>query len=208
LSNRQGSNRSKQNGKQPKKITINLFIEEDVINKIRRDAEEYGVSLNARINGILTKYINFYKRAEEYGAAVIVSTQFAVFIELMDEEKAVDIMQTDGTATMIAYFQHNNIPITLDSIIQVAFANVAIASGVCTKFSQHTDEEGYRCLVFDHRYGIKWSRIISKVFIEDFIMVMISIYVLSQVNQISTFHSCITYSTTLSRKGSIFIINS
>jgi hypothetical protein len=73
-------------------------------------------------------------------------------------------MQTDGTATMLAYFQHNNIPITLDSIIEVAFANVSIASGVCTKFTQHIDEEGYRCLVFDHRYGIKWSRIISKVF--------------------------------------------
>jgi hypothetical protein len=165
LSNRgQEPKKYKENRRQPKKVTINLFVEEDVINKIRLDAEENGVSLNARINGILTKYINFYKRAEEYGAAVIVSTQFGVFIELMDEEKMTEIMQTDGAATMIAYFQHNNIPITLDSIIEVAFANVSISSGMCTKFSQHWDEEGYRHLVFDHRYGIKWSRIISSAF--------------------------------------------
>jgi hypothetical protein len=60
------------------------------------------ISLNAAINGILTKYVNFYKRAEEYGSAVIVSTQFAVFIELMDEEKTTEIMSRDGAATMIA----------------------------------------------------------------------------------------------------------
>ena len=149
---------------EPKKTTVNLSRDTDTFEALKKDAQDKKASLNAAINGILTKYVNFYKRAEEYGSAVIVSTQFAVFIELMDEEKTAEIMSRDGTATMIAYFQHNNIPITLDSIIDIAFATVSIASGVCTKFSQHRDEEGYRCLVFDHRYGIKWSRIVSKVF--------------------------------------------
>jgi hypothetical protein len=144
LNNPQGF-KKKDSRQQPRRVTVNLFIEEGIVNSLRQDAQDKRVSLNARINEI-------------------VSTQFAVFIELMDEEKTAEIMQTDGTATMLAYFQHNNIPITLDSIIEVAFANVSIASGVCTKFTQHIDEEGYRCLVFDHRYGIKWSRIIAKVF--------------------------------------------
>lgn len=146
------------------KTTINLAINTKIIKVLRADAQEKGISLNARINGILAKYVNFYKRAEEYGSAVITSTQFAVFIELMDGKKAAEIMKTDGTASIIAYFQHNNIPITLDSVIEVTFANVAIASGVCTKFSQNRDEEGYRYLVFDHKYGIKWSTIVSEVF--------------------------------------------
>jgi hypothetical protein len=147
-----------------KKDTITLSIDANILEALKEDAQANMLSVNAAINRILTKYVNFYKRAEEYGSAVIVSTQFSVFIDLMDEEKVTEIMQTDGTATMIAYFQHNNIPITLDSIINIAFANVALISGVCTKFSQHRDQEGFRYLVFDHRYGLKWSRIISKAF--------------------------------------------
>jgi hypothetical protein len=86
LNNPQGF-KKKDSRQQPRRVTVNLFIEEGIVNSLRQDAQDKRVSLNARINEILSKYINFYKRAEEYGSAVIVSTQFAVFIELMDEEK-------------------------------------------------------------------------------------------------------------------------
>lgn len=156
--------RGSEDKKSIKKDTITLSLDSNILDLLKANAQENRISVNSIINGILSKYVNFYKRAEEYGSAVIASTQFSVFIELMDEEKVTEIMQTDATATMIAHFQHNNIPIRLDTVIEIAFANVALISGVCTKFSQHRDAEGYRLLVFDHRYGIKWSRIISRVF--------------------------------------------
>jgi len=147
-----------------RKVTINLSIDENIINSLRKDAEAKRASLNARINAILTKYINFYQRTEEFEACIIVSRQFALFLEMLDEDKTAEIMKTDGTDAVISYFQHHNIPITLESMIEFTFENLAIASGVCTKLSQHIDDEGFRWLVFDHRYGIKWSRIISEVF--------------------------------------------
>lgn len=51
--------------KQSRKTTVNLFLESDILDEIRKEAKQRGISLNSRINSILTKYINFYKRAEE-----------------------------------------------------------------------------------------------------------------------------------------------
>jgi hypothetical protein len=150
--------------KPSKKVTVNLFIEEDIVNSLRKDALDKGISLNARINAILSKYVNFYKRAEEYESCIITSRQFSVFLESMDEDKAIEVMSNDGTAAIVAYMQHYNIPMTFENMVHFTFENMALASGVCSKFTQYSDQEGYRWLVFDHRYGIKWSRIISKVF--------------------------------------------
>jgi hypothetical protein len=165
LSNRQESNNEKEKIKQPKKkVTVNLFIEEDVVNSLRKDALNKGISLNAWINAILSKYVYFYKRAEEYESCIITSRQFSVFLESMDEDSAAEIMSSDGTAAIASYMQHHNMPITLENVIEFTFEKMVLATGVCTKFSQHIDQDGFRVLVFDHRYGIKWSRIISKVF--------------------------------------------
>jgi hypothetical protein len=40
LSYRQRPDKKKENRPQPKRVTVNLFIEEDIVNKIRKDAEE------------------------------------------------------------------------------------------------------------------------------------------------------------------------
>jgi hypothetical protein len=53
---------------------------------------------------------------------------------------------------------------TKDSLIKLAFENISLWSGMCCKFSQYVDEQGYRRLIFDHEFNIKWSRIVSSVF--------------------------------------------
>lgn len=158
------SNARKVGGKVSKKVTVNLLIDESIVDTLRKDAKSNGLSLNARVNGILAKYINFFQRTEEFEACIVTSRQFAAFLEMFDEDRAVEIMKKDGTEANVAYLHHHNIPVTLDSIMDVCFANLTPAAGVITKFSHYVDENGFRCLVFDHRYGIKWSRIISKVF--------------------------------------------
>jgi len=148
----------------PRKASITLSIDEFIIDSLRKDAKSKGLSLNARINEVLSKYINCYKRAEEFESCIVTSRTFSVFLEMLDEDRTVDIMKTEGTDSFISYLQHNNIPQTPESVIALAFENIAINTGVCTKCTQYTDQEGFRTIVFDHKYGIKWSRIVSKVF--------------------------------------------
>jgi hypothetical protein len=74
-------------------------------------------------------------------------------------------MKSDGSANnVIAYFKHNNIPITKESWIGNMFENVALWTGMVNLFRQYIVDQGYRHLIFDHRYGIKWSRIVCTVF--------------------------------------------
>jgi hypothetical protein len=146
-----------------KKITVYLSLDEHIVNSLRNDAKVKGLSLNARINGILGKYINCYQRAEDYESCIIPSRQFSGFLEMLDEARTAEIMKYDGINDVLSFFRHRNIPITLESIIKFAFENIAVSTGACYKFSQHIDD-GSRTLVFDHRYGMKWSRIISNVF--------------------------------------------
>ena len=51
--------------KESKKLTVTFAIDEKILNELRNDAEFNGISLNSKINNILTKYVTFYKHAEE-----------------------------------------------------------------------------------------------------------------------------------------------
>lgn len=146
------------------KHTVNLFIDQDVLTELRKEADSKGLSLNAKINAILSKYVNFYRRTEETEHLIVAPRQWSVFLEMMDEKRTIEGMKADGANNIIAHFKHNNIPLTIDSLVRTALQNIAMWTGMINKFRQYFDDQGYRHLVFDHRYGIKWSRIVSDVF--------------------------------------------
>jgi predicted HicB family RNase H-like nuclease len=50
--------------KASKKATVNLFIDENVIGELKKEADYHGISLNAKVSSILTKHVNFYRHAE------------------------------------------------------------------------------------------------------------------------------------------------
>lgn len=146
-----------------KKTTVNLFIEQGIIDELREESKTESISLNAKINMILKKYVNFFRRAEEVHALFIEPRQWIAFLQMLDENKTTEIMKSDAHS-IIAYLKHNKIPVTKENMIKYCFQTLALWTGVCTVFREHVDNQGYRHLIFDHRYGIKWSRIVSDVF--------------------------------------------
>jgi hypothetical protein len=52
-----------------------------------------------------------------------------------------------------------NIPSTLDSFIKYVWEGIAISSRTFDNFTHYTDNEGNNCLVFTHRFGIRWSKV-------------------------------------------------
>lgn len=117
---------SKQNTpRQPKKTTVNLFVESNILEAIRKEAQQKGISLNSRINSILTKYIQLYKRGEEIDDICIVPKKYFQFI--------VDYVDVDLNATKVAdvllvwipvLFNDLNIPFTLENFIKYAIEQV------------------------------------------------------------------------------------
>ena len=107
-------------------------------------------------------------------AVIVVRRQWEVFLEMLDANKTIEIMENDGVAAIVAHLKHYKLPLTKDILIKIAFENIAIFTGMCSNFRQYVDDQGYRHLILDHEYNMKWSRIASKV-LSDLISVTLHI---------------------------------
>jgi hypothetical protein len=155
----------------PKKTTVNLFIETRILEEIREEAEQKGVSLNARINSILTKYINFYKRAEEVDDTCVMPKKYFQFaIDNINEEDNIKMVADMHRIWVPAFLHDINVPLTVENFVEYAARQVGINSRTIDNVTYHLDKEENRILAFTHRFGLKWSRVLSRglaIFIEE-----------------------------------------
>lgn len=144
------------------KKTVNLFIDSSILNTIREEATEKGVSLNSRINGILAKYVEFYKRSEEVDDTCIIPKKYFQFaIDNIDEEKNITQVTEMQRLWMPAMFNDLNIPFTLDNFVKYAIKQIGINSRTIDNIAYYTDDDGNYVLAFTHRFGMRWSKALS-----------------------------------------------
>lgn len=145
-----------------KKTTVNLAVDSTIIESLRRDAKARGMSLNARINTILLKYIEFYKRAEEVDDTCVIPKKYFQFITDKIDEKENTTEVTEMHRLWIpALFNDLNLPFTLDNFIKYAVKQIGVNARTIDNSTYQLDEEGNHLLSFTHRFGIKWSRVAS-----------------------------------------------
>lgn len=149
-----------------KKTTITLALDERIIRDLRKDADLEGTSLNSKINTALDKYTSFYKYIDLLGGVVIPQRQYQSMLELMDEEKLTRVMKTDGNANVLSMFSNLGLTPTLAGMIKYCFNRFIRWSGAYNSFNYYLDKEGFPCLVFEHKFGIKWSRILGEAISE------------------------------------------
>jgi hypothetical protein len=63
----------------------------------------------------------------------------------------------------------DNIPTTIVNFVQYSFGNVAKRAGLFSNFGYYIDEKGFLRLIFEHKFGIKWSKVLSVVFAESLV---------------------------------------
>lgn len=68
-----------------KRVTVNLAIKENTFNEIKKEAKLRDYSLNALMNNILTKHVDFYRHATDLGCVIWSPGVFLSFLDLMDE---------------------------------------------------------------------------------------------------------------------------
>lgn len=146
-----------------KRVTVNLAIEEDTFNEIKKEAKLRDYSINALMNNILTKHVNIYRHATDLGCVIWSPGIFLSFLDLMDEYKIIEIIKNEGVQAVKSYFAHKGIPLTKDSLIKYALEGIAMWTGQYSFFTHYVDNDGYTCLVFNHKFGLKWSRILKSL---------------------------------------------
>ena len=150
--------------KRIKKSNITLAIDTEIQGTLKNIAEGEGLSINSKINSILWKYITFYKYVEQDSSLIIPSRSVNFFIENIDEEKWIQ-EYTDTLEEIVPFFfLELKAEQTPENTLKVVFDRLLAYGGSYKGYSSHVDNDGHLNLVFRHAYGMKWSRILSRVY--------------------------------------------
>jgi hypothetical protein len=122
------------------------------------------LSINSKINNILSKYAYFGKYEELHKPILVPARHFKTLLDNFDENQLVDVFKTVILELMPADLFEKKLALSLDNWLKFIFGGVYLHTGIFQHFTHYTDDQDYLCLVFRHTYGIKWSKVIDNVF--------------------------------------------
>jgi hypothetical protein len=151
--------------KSMRKSNVTLAIDTEIQNVLKNLAEGEGLSINSKVNSILWKHITFYKYVEQDNSLIIPSRSVRFFIENIDEDKWIEEYINMLDEIVPFFFLELKTTQTLENTLKVVFDRLLAYGGSYKGYSCHVDKDGNMNLVFRHGYGLKWSRILSTVYI-------------------------------------------
>ena len=146
---------------QRKKPNITIISDAKTLNELKKWADSKGLSMNALINEVLTKNILFYRYVSEHDSMTIPSTIYSDMINMLPKKILVDMVSKTISEMIQSLFANNNVSYTMDNMIEFYFESVGLWSGLYNIFKRYNDM-GVTNLVFEHKYGIKWSEILAQ----------------------------------------------
>ena len=146
------------------KIEITVSLDSKTVDQIKKLSENEDTSINLMLNSVLRKHEEFLKHIESRGCIYLPPKIFSSLLESTDENELVKSMNQSSENEVPAYLQAKGIPLTLDNLITECIEKIGLWTGMYNKFKHYLDNDGSHCLIFDHRYNLKWSSILAKVF--------------------------------------------
>lgn len=141
------------------KANVNLSIDSNVLDVIRDEAKQNGTSVNSKVNTILSNYVTFYKKAEEFESITLSREYFQFALDNIDEQNHVDFFNNYLSGIIQTFLANVKAPVTFDNIIKHFLQNVGVKAGAQKTVSHFVDHDGRDCILLTHVYDIKWSRI-------------------------------------------------
>lgn len=156
------SRENESNKSKSQRTTVNLFIDNAVVNELKLEAETKGMSLNSHVNSVLSNYVSFYRRAKDLHGVFMTGNDFRKVLENLDEGIMAEQFKSNLTDLIPAALTERKILLTLQNLMEFEYKQMAVNAGIIYKFTSYHNEDGLLCLLFQHHFGIKWSRILSK----------------------------------------------
>jgi hypothetical protein len=144
-----------------RKSNLTLSVPESIVNQLRIDCESENTSINQKVNSIMMRWLFCYRAIGLSGGIVIHPQTWMDIIEKMDEESLVESLEHTARISP-AILSQNDIALTMENLIQNVFYKTAMYAGNYSHFHHYLDDSDNMCLVFEHSYGLKWSRILGK----------------------------------------------
>lgn len=149
-----------------KKSNVSLSLDAHLLEDLRIESDQLGISLNSKINIILEKYALFYSETEKQKSMVMPAETFVEVLAMISEGEVVKLIETLLTEIIPSFFDDGPFieEYTLDDVIKLWFEQVALWLGLYSSFKHYKDMEGHLFLAFEHKFGMKWSRILQTAF--------------------------------------------
>jgi hypothetical protein len=147
-----------------KKVQITFSIDDIILQTIRGDAEREGMSINAKVNSILSRHSSCYRYGDRDHSLIMPSAIMREILDNMDEQLILNEYRNIIFEYIPFILIENAIsPITLENWITHACNTTMVFTGLIQSFSCNVDEGGILNLVFAHSYGPKWSRMLDTI---------------------------------------------
>lgn len=137
------------------KITVNIAVDEKVINQLKDEALEEGTSLNKKINKILSEHVKFGKYAKEM-SIIVPKASFIHICENIDEKvlfEAWDIAYNNA----IEFILHQKEAVKDLQTMSDFIKDIILSTNSANKFAIDHHDDKFTFLI-NHEYGINWSR--------------------------------------------------
>ena len=149
------------------KTNITLSVDNKTMSTIKEEADASGMSTNAKVNQILGEYAIFGKYIRDRNPVIIAPPLFQFLLETVDEDGFIKGWNSAMSEITPSIFALYDIEFNLDNLIKHAFRDFGLRVGAFKNFTYSYEKDNIK-LVFEHIYGIKWSRILARSLSEFF----------------------------------------
>jgi hypothetical protein len=143
--------------------SITFRVDDDNINKLRKLADDEGMSLNTLVNRILDSYLEWEFIAPKVGFAPMQKSVLKDLFDYVPEErlKEIAIKAADSFEDELLIMCGK---VDLDAVLSITKNRVKRSGFVLREFSKNTDNGGIK-LILQHDVGQHWGTF-SKTYIE------------------------------------------
>lgn len=146
------------------KTNITISVDGKVGAEIKQFAEKQGLSTNSLVNKILNDYVMFGKYFQDHTPIVMSPKIFSYLLEAIDEKVWIKSWEIALMEHVPEVFAMHNLEPTLDNLIRHLLSDIGSRVGIFNKFTFHENADKSYKLVMTHKYGIKWSRVLTTSF--------------------------------------------
>lgn len=142
-----------------KSVVRSIRITREMDDLIRQDAKGSGVTVNALISSILTKYAEWDRYADRFGFVAIPRDGFRTLIDAVDEERLIEIAEQFGPAKTremaLLWFKRVNLETYL------RYFSVQMRYGRLADYEMQEGADG-NTISLHHDLGPKFSLLLSR----------------------------------------------
>lgn len=154
------------NGRGPKtrRTNFTLSIDDEILREVKVEAKKRNLSNNAFATDIIKTWVSFYRYVEELECTPIPREIFQLMLDASDEKQMAGWLGKAVNEVWPSVMIHESVPKTIRDYIQFAYGYTGNKAAVYSSFKLQEDPSENLVLIFQHKYGIKWSRILAEVF--------------------------------------------